>query len=177
MRVFLFADYGKIHAPFSIDVTTGDKITPSEIDYSYKRLFDKDCIQIKSYPLETVMAEKLETILSRNIANTREKHQKQLLNKTFLVRESGSDNLVAFYSLKAATLPYNEKESSFLIPAIELTHFAVDERYKTVVVSSSALRIGEFIFWNHIVPGIKKAQEYLALQGFICFFHKYTKIN
>lgn len=71
LRVFLFADYGKIHAPFSIDVTTGDKITPSEIDYSYKRLFDKDCIQIKSYPLETVMAEKLETILSRNIANIR----------------------------------------------------------------------------------------------------------
>ena len=32
-------------------------ICPSEIDYSYKRLFDKDCIQIKSYPLETVMAD------------------------------------------------------------------------------------------------------------------------
>ena len=71
LRVFLFADYEKIHAPFSIDVTTGDKITPAPTQYSYKRLFDTTPISVLSYPLETVLAEKIETILSRNIANTR----------------------------------------------------------------------------------------------------------
>lgn len=71
LRAFLFADYEKIHAPFSIDITTGDKITPKEINYSFKRIFDEDVIEIHSYPIETVIAEKLETILSRNIENTR----------------------------------------------------------------------------------------------------------
>ena len=124
---------------------------------------------LNSYELKSFRIQHDETQIVKYLVKFAKKHQKQLLNKTFLVRESGSDNLVAFYSLKAATLPYNEKESSFLIPAIELTRFAVDERYKTVVVSSSALRIGEFIFWNHIVPGIKKAQEYLALQDLFVF--------
>lgn len=71
LRAFLFADYEKIHAPFSIDITTGDKITPKEINYSFKRIFDEDVIEIHSYPIETLIAEKLETILSRNIENTR----------------------------------------------------------------------------------------------------------
>lgn len=124
---------------------------------------------LNSYELKSFRIQHDETQIVKYLVKFAKKHQKQLLNKTFLVRETGSDNLVAFYSLKAATLPYNEKESSFLIPAIELTHFAVDERYKTVVVSSSALRIGEFIFWNHIVSGIKKAQEYLALQDLFVF--------
>lgn len=124
---------------------------------------------LNSYELKSFRIQHDETQIVKYLVKFAKKHQKQLLNKTFLVRETGSDNLVAFYSLKAATLPYNEKESSFLIPAIELTHFAVDERYKTVVVSSSTLRIGEFIFWNHIVPGIKKAQEYLALQDLFVF--------
>ena len=76
-------------------------------------------------------------------------------------------NLVAWFSLKNATLPYNDKESSFLIPAIELTHFAVDARYKEI--GSASLKTGEFIFWNHIVPCVKNAQKYLALQDLFVF--------
>ena len=124
---------------------------------------------LNSYELKSFRIKHDETQIIKYLVKFAKKHQKQLLNKTFLVRESGSNNLVAFYSLKAATLPYNEKESSFLIPAIELTHFAVDKRYKSVVSSSSALSIGEFIFWNHIIPNVKKAQEYLALQDLFVF--------
>lgn len=71
LRAYLFADYEKIHAPFSVDFTTGDKITPKPVDFFFTRLFDDCPIMIKSYPVETILAEKLETILSRNIANTR----------------------------------------------------------------------------------------------------------
>ena len=71
LRVFLFADYEKIHAPFSIDISTGDKITPGKINYSFNRIFDDEKIIMNAYPIETVLAEKLETILSRNIENTR----------------------------------------------------------------------------------------------------------
>jgi len=75
-------DYGgfevKINASFDtlrevvfIDVTTGDKITPKEIEYSVKSIFSGDDIKILSYNLETVLAEKLETIISRGEGGTR----------------------------------------------------------------------------------------------------------
>ena len=123
--------------------------------------------ELNSYELKSFRIQHEEFQLTRYLVKLAKKHQKQLLNKTFLVREKGSDNLVAFYSLKAATLPYNDKESSFLIPAIELTHFAVDERYKEI--GSASLKTGEFIFWNHIVPCVKNAQKYLALQDLFVF--------
>jgi len=75
-------DYGgfevKINATFDalrevvfIDVTRGDKITPKEIEYSVKSIFSGDDIKILSYNLETVLAEKLETIISRGEGGTR----------------------------------------------------------------------------------------------------------
>jgi len=57
--------------PLSVDVTTGDKITPRAIEYTFKLLFDDRTIKIMAYNLETVLAEKLETIITRGIANTR----------------------------------------------------------------------------------------------------------
>ena len=56
-----------------MDVTTGDMITPREVEYTFSLLFDDRTISILAYNLETVLAEKLETVLSRNIANTRPK--------------------------------------------------------------------------------------------------------
>lgn len=55
----------------TVDVTTGDKITPCEIEYTFRSLFDERSISFMAYNLETILAEKLETVLSRNIANTR----------------------------------------------------------------------------------------------------------
>lgn len=71
IRVALKANYPPISVPLTVDVTTGDMITPREIEYTFSLLFDKRTISILAYNLETVLAEKIETILSRNIANTR----------------------------------------------------------------------------------------------------------
>lgn len=71
IRVALKANYPPISVPLTVDVTTGDKITPREIEYTFSLLFDDRTIQILAYNLETLLAEKLETVLSRNIANTR----------------------------------------------------------------------------------------------------------
>ena len=57
--------------PLKIDISTGDVITPREIAYSYKLMFEDRTIQIMTYPIETVLAEKLETVISRSITNTR----------------------------------------------------------------------------------------------------------
>ena len=71
IRVGLKANYPPISVPLFVDVTTGDKITPEAIDYRLNLLFDERSIQVLAYNLETLLAEKIETVISRNIANTR----------------------------------------------------------------------------------------------------------
>ena len=71
LRVALAANYPPLAVPLTVDVTTGDKITPREIEYSFKLMFDDRSISVLAYNLETIFAEKIETVLSRNIANTR----------------------------------------------------------------------------------------------------------
>lgn len=70
-RLALKANYAPISVPLTVDVTTGDVITPGEIEYNFSLLFDNRSINILAYNLETVLAEKIETVLSRSIANTR----------------------------------------------------------------------------------------------------------
>lgn len=70
-RVHLNAVYGKIHAPMKIDITTGDEITPSAVSYEYQFLFEDKSVPVMAYTLETILAEKYETIIRRNIATTR----------------------------------------------------------------------------------------------------------
>lgn len=70
-RVHLRAKYGKIDSPMKIDVTTGDVITPAAIQYDFPMLFDDKTVLVMAYTLETVLAEKYETIIRRNIGTTR----------------------------------------------------------------------------------------------------------
>ena len=63
--------YGKINANLNIDITTGDIITPKEIQYSYEKILEEGSILILTYTIETIIAEKFETISSRNITTTR----------------------------------------------------------------------------------------------------------
>lgn len=71
LRVFLDANYPPMKVPLTIDVTTGDVITPKEIEFCFQSMFDETNIIMLAYPLETLLAEKIETILARGIANTR----------------------------------------------------------------------------------------------------------
>ena len=70
-RISLIANVGKTQNPMKIDITTGDAITPREIEYAYPCIFSKKDIKIMAYPLETILAEKYETIIRRNITTTR----------------------------------------------------------------------------------------------------------
>ena len=70
-RISLIANVGKTKNPLKLDLTTGDAITPREIEYTYPCIFSKENIKIMAYPLETIVAEKYETIIRRNIATTR----------------------------------------------------------------------------------------------------------
>ena len=71
VRVSLAAQLENIRTPLKVDISTGDAITPKEVFYDFKLMFENRNIAILAYNLETVLAEKLETILSRGTANTR----------------------------------------------------------------------------------------------------------
>ena len=71
LRVSLVACYGRIANTFHVDITTGDAITPGAINYEHQPLFDEEPIPMLVYPLETILAEKIETILKRVDQNTR----------------------------------------------------------------------------------------------------------
>ena len=71
IRIHLKAIYPPMSVPLMIDVTTGDSIIPGPIAYNYPLLFDEGSVSLMSYPLETVLAEKLETVVARGVTNTR----------------------------------------------------------------------------------------------------------
>lgn len=70
-RVGFVGKYPPMAVPLKLNITTGDKITPKEISFNYKMLFDEGDLNILAYNLETILAEKLETIISRGDQNTR----------------------------------------------------------------------------------------------------------
>ena len=72
-NVNLKANFDGLKTNLMIDITTGDIITYKEIEYKYQTLFDEEPISIMTYNYETIIAEKFEAIISRNIDNTRMK--------------------------------------------------------------------------------------------------------
>ncbi|MDR0199874.1 MAG: nucleotidyl transferase AbiEii/AbiGii toxin family protein [Streptococcaceae bacterium] len=70
-RVSLTGNFPPMSVPLKLDVTTGDKITPQEIEFTYKSLFEDKSISVLAYNLETILAEKLEAIISRGDQTTR----------------------------------------------------------------------------------------------------------
>ena len=71
IRFTMNAMMGKLVTPMKIDISTGDVITPRAVEYQYKLLLDDRTISLWSYNLETILAEKLQTVLSRGLLNTR----------------------------------------------------------------------------------------------------------
>jgi predicted nucleotidyltransferase component of viral defense system len=70
-RVGLRSSLYKIRVNMKIDITVGDAIIPHEIEYPYKLMFEERTIPVMAYNINTILAEKIETILVRNVANTR----------------------------------------------------------------------------------------------------------
>jgi len=106
-RISLNALFHPMLVPLKIDVTTGDKITPKEIVYDYALLFEDRKIQVFAYNLETVLAEKLETVISRSDQNTRMRDYYDI----YILQKLQSEN-ITFSILKTALLTTSEKRNS-----------------------------------------------------------------
>ena len=72
-EVNLKAEFDGLKTNLMIDITTGDVITYKEVEFKYSTIFENETINIMTYNYETIIAEKFESIISRNIDNTRMK--------------------------------------------------------------------------------------------------------
>ncbi len=72
-RFKINAYLNKLRANLQIDVATGDKITPKAIEYKYKCLFDDNYLDLITYNLETILAEKFNSVISIGVLNSRMK--------------------------------------------------------------------------------------------------------
>lgn len=113
-RVSLSGNYTPMAVPLKIDITTGDKITPREMVYTFNLMFEERSINVLAYTLETILAEKLETIISRGDQNTRPRDfydvyilntlqkkniDNQILKEAFAatVKKRGTEHIVTNY--------------------------------------------------------------------------------
>ena len=73
LRYNIVAKFDNIKVDLSIDIATGDLITPHEIEYDYKMMFEDRNLKIMTYNIESIIAEKFQTVISRGILNSRMK--------------------------------------------------------------------------------------------------------
>lgn len=109
-RVYLTANLPPMAVPLKLDITTGDKITPKEIVYNFKLLFEDRSISVLAYNLETVLAEKIETVISRGDQSTRPRDYYDI----FILSKLQSNNIDPA-QLKEALFSTAEKRNSLHI--------------------------------------------------------------
>lgn len=124
---------------------------------------------INSYELKMFRVQHEETQISSYLKKYARTHQANSINKIYLARSKNTGQLAAWFGLKAATLPYNDKNESFLVPAVELTHFAVDERFRMKDAQQNGTRTGEYIFRRFILPIVYDISEKIACKDLFVF--------
>ena len=111
-RVSLHAAYQTIRVDMKLDITIGDAIIPGAIEFPYKLMFEDRTISVMAYNLYTLLAEKIETILSRNVANTRGRD----FYDAYVLLSRNKDSLVREELLHALRVKAEERGSA---PALE----------------------------------------------------------
>ena len=108
-RVSIISEYDTITTPLQIDITTGDVITPKEILYLFKKIFEEGIIGIWAYNIETVLAEKVETILRRGELNTRPRD----FYDVYILTKTQSINNTVFAQALRSTAAHRETNHIF----------------------------------------------------------------
>jgi predicted nucleotidyltransferase component of viral defense system len=111
-RVSLHAVYQTIRVDMKLDITIGDVIIPGAVEFPYRLMFEERTISVMAYNLYTILAEKIETILSRNVANTRGRD----FYDAYMLLSSNKDTLARAELLHALRIKAEERGS---IPALE----------------------------------------------------------
>lgn len=145
-----------------LDITTGDVITPSEVKYSYELLIEKRKINITCYPIETILAEKVESILSKNITTTRMKdfYDCYMLGKLY-IDEIDREDLIKAIKNTART-----RKTEFIFDNIQKTINFIenDESLKFLWTAySSQFDYAKKIKFESLIEEIKKLLKIIEL--------------
>ena len=158
VRVSMETKFDGVITPLKIDISTGDVITPREIKYKFNLMLEDRTIEVWAYNLETVLAEKLETVVSRNVTNTRmrdfydiyilqklygEQLQKQVLWTALVAtaKKRGTLDLIEAEDIREI---FDEIESSPVMETLWKTYqknysYAADISWHAIVKSICAL--------------------------------------
>lgn len=108
-RVSIVSEYDTIITPMQIDITTGDTITPKEVLYLFKMIFEEGNIGVWAYNIETVLAEKVETILRRGELNTRPRD----FYDVYILTKTQTFDLLVFKEAIKSTAAHRETSHIF----------------------------------------------------------------
>ena len=155
IRVSLDTALETMHTPLKIDFSTGDVITPLEVSYSFKLLFEDRTISILAYNLETVLAEKLETLIVRSTANSRMRDFYDI----FALEQSQSHNIDRAL-LKAAFANTSEKRgSSAIMSGMDIILDEVENSSEMITLWKNYQRKFEYasdIGWDEVMQAVRK---------------------
>ena len=112
VRVNLEPTLETMRTPLKVDISTGDIITPREVLYTFKLMFEERTISILAYNLETVLAEKMETVIARGVANTRLRDYYDLY-----ILQNEYTHAISMEQFKAAFLATCKKRNSIQLIA------------------------------------------------------------
>ena len=105
----VYGEFDKLKTNFFIEITTGDVITPREIKYKYNSIFEEKTINIMAYTIETIIAEKFESIISKNITTTRAKDFYDI----YVIVNNHIDKVNKVTLIKALKRTFKHRNTSF----------------------------------------------------------------
>ena len=154
-RINVKGTFDKIKTNFFIEITTGDIITPREIKYKYNSIFTDKKINIMAYTIETIIAEKFESIISKNITTTRAKDfydLYMLMNKH--KKDIDNKNLV-----KAIENTFNKRNTEFNVDNFrEIVEILEDSNTLKKIFTNyqSKLEYAKEVSFNNTIRAIKE---------------------
>jgi len=153
IRVLMTAILERMRTPLKIDFSTGDVITPKEVEYSFKLLFEGRTISLLAYNLETVLSEKLETLFVRGTANSRMRDFYDLFVLGDM--ETYDDGVLK----EAFTNTVNKRGSSNVVGSMHLILDEVENSPEMMAMWSGYQHKFEYatdITWDEVMQGVRK---------------------
>ncbi len=154
LKYNLLAIFDNLRVNLSIDIATGDLITPREIEYAYKMMFEDKDLKIMTYNIESIIAEKFQTVISRGILNSRMKDYYDLY---YLIsyKEFSKENLKNAIEKTFSKRDTDIKSIDKVIDEIEKSEF-VKELWTSY---SEKYQYAKNIEFKEVINSIKKIEK------------------
>lgn len=164
IRVMLEATLDRMRQPIKIDISTDDVITPKAINYDYKLMFEERRISVLTYNIETLLAEKMQTILKRGLANTRLRD----FYDVYSILNYDKENVDQATLLKAFTATCQKRETVFVEEDIReiLLLIAEDVHMKELwkQFKGSNFYVGD-LKWETVIDYVSRSMKEILLQS------------